>query len=112
MIGLQLIGVGVAVIGIYMSYLHFKKKDFNKFEFFTWVAIWAGFLIVTVSPTTFNFVMDAFSFDSMLDVVIVTSIIVVYILCFRNYVVGRRVEKKLERLIRSDALSTLNTKDD
>jgi len=112
MIGLQLIGVAIAVIGIYMSYLHLKKRDFTKFEFFTWVAIWAGFLIVTVSPTSFNFVMDAFSFDNMLDVVIVTSIIVVYILCFRNYVVGRRVEKKLEDLVRSDALSTLNANHD
>ena len=111
MIGLQIIGIAIAIVGIYMSYLHLKKNDFSKFEFFTWLTIRSGFLIVTVSPSSFNFVMDAFSFDSMLDVVIVTSIIVIYILCFRNYVVGRRIEKKLEQLVRSDALASLNSND-
>ena len=112
MIGLQIIGITIAIVGLYMSYLHLKKNDFNKVEFTIWILVWLGFLVVTLTPTSFNFVMDAFAFDSMLDVVTVTSIMVIYIICFRNYVVGRRLEKKLEDLVREDAINTMITKDD
>ena len=94
------------------SYLLFTLSEINKVEFTIWILVWLGFLVVTLTPTSFNFVMDAFSFDSMLDVVIVTSIMVIYIICFRNYVVGRRLEKKLEELVRNDAINTMITKDD
>ena len=107
MIGLQIIGISIALTALYMSYLYFRRSDFNKLEFTIWALIWCGFITITITPSTFSFMIKPFGFVEMLDFIIVLSIFVIYLFVFNNFVTSRRLQKRLESLIRDDALASL-----
>ena len=99
MIVLQIIGVGIALIALYMSYLYLKRNVFNKLEFIIWFTIWLGFMIVTITPSSFKFLLETFDIIRMMDFIMIVSFIIIYILGFNNYVVGKQNQKKFDLLI-------------
>jgi len=104
MIVLQIIGVGIALIALYMSYLYLKRNVFNKLEFIIWSTIWIGFMLVTITPSSFKFLLETFDIIRMMDFIMIVSFIIIYILGFNNYVVGKQNQKKFDLLIREDSL--------
>lgn len=105
MIALQLVGVGIALISIYMTYLYYRRNEFNKKEFVVWFILWAGFMLISITPSSFQFVLETFAIYRMMDLIMIVAFIVIYIIGFNNYIAVRRMQKKLEILVREDALN-------
>ncbi len=112
MIGLQLIGIAIALVALYMSYLYFKRKDFNRFEFLFWLIIWSGFLTVIITPSSFNFLLKALKIWRLMDLIVIVSLIVIYMLTFKNYIKNKELQRKLDALIREIALRPLKSRTD
>ncbi len=80
MIGLQILGVMVGVIGLYMTYLYRKRSDFTKLEFYSWSIIWLGLLMVVLFPASFAlFAQASFGFYRTLDLVLVVSVAIIFL---------------------------------
>lgn len=105
MIALQLVGVGIALISIYMTYLYYRRNEFNKKEFVVWFILWAGFMLISITPSSFQFVLETFAIYRMMDLIMIVAFIVIYIIGFNNYIAVRRMQKKMEILVREDALN-------
>ena len=116
MIFLQLIGLAIALVAIYMSYLYYKRKEFNRLELLFWMTIWAGFIAIVVSPSSFNFILKTLVLGRMMDLIVIVALIVIYMLTFSNYVKNKSIQRKIEILIRNHALKplkeSLDEKDD
>ena len=104
MIALQLIGMSIALVALYMSFLYYKRKDFNRLEFLFWLIIWLGFMTVVITPSSFDFVLKALVLWRMLDLIVIIALVVIYMLTFTNYVRNKDIQKKLEALISENAL--------
>jgi len=105
MIALQILGVMVGVVGLYMTYLYRKRRDFTKLEFLSWSIIWLGLLIVVLFPALFGrFAQASFGFYRTLDLVLVVSVAIIFIVGFINYAGFSRIKKQLEELVRREAL--------
>ena len=87
-----------------MSYLFFRRKEFTRMELVTWVVIWVGFIFVAISPQTFDFLLQAFAINRTMDLIMIVAFIILFILSFENYITNRRVQRKIESLIREEAL--------
>ena len=108
MIALQILGVMVAVVGLYMTYLYRKRSDFTKLEFYSWSIIWLGLLMVVLFPASFAlFAQASFGFYRTLDLVLVVSVAIIFIVGFINYAGFSRIKKQLEEFVRKEALEQM-----
>jgi len=91
---------------IYFTYLHFRRGEYKKLEFILWQILWLGFLIVVIFPTSMSFVLTTFSINSTFELVIIVAIVILFGLTFRNYVVVKRLDSKIEQIVRTQALNS------
>lgn len=104
MIGIQILAIIFALWMIYFTNLHFRRKEFTRTEFLFWMVLWVGLMLVVLFPGTVGFVLKAFSISRTFDLVVIVGIIVLFGVTFRNYVLLRRLEKRLEMFVRTEAL--------
>ena len=107
MIALQLIGMAIALVALYMSYLYYKRREFNRLEFLFWMTIWVGFMTVIITPSSFNFILEALKIWRMMDLIVIVALIIIYMLTFHNYVKNKSIQRKIETLISNNALKPL-----
>ncbi|XOU94761.1 MAG: DUF2304 family protein [Candidatus Kerfeldbacteria bacterium] len=107
MIGIQLVAIIFAIWMIYFSYLHFRRGEFKKIEFILWQVLWFGLIVVVLFPISVKFLLDTFSITRTFDLVVIVSAVVLFGVTFRNYVITRRMEKKIERFMRKEAIKDI-----
>lgn len=107
-IGIQIIAILFALVMAYLSYTHYKRREFNAREILLWMLFWLGFIFITVFPHSLDFIVHTFQLTRVLDLVMIVGFMVLIALVFRNYVVMDKLAKKLEQLVRSDALRALD----
>ena len=111
MIGIQIAAIIFVLWMTYFSYLHFRRKEFSFTEFIFWQMILAGLAIVVIFPKSVDFILKKFSITRTFDLVVIVGIVTLFGITFRNYVLLRRTERRLEDLVRKDALQSINKKE-
>lgn len=104
MIAIQLVAILFALWMIYFTFLHFRRREFSKSEFIIWLVLWIGLIVVVIYPASVKFILTTFSISRTFDLVVIVGIIALYGITFRNYVLLRRVERKLEDVVRKESL--------
>lgn len=104
MIGIQLLAILFALWMMYFSYLHFHRREFGKVEFILWQILWLGLVAVVVFPHSVQFLLKTFSITRTFDLVVIVGMMVLFGVTFRNYIILKRTERKVEDLVRTDAL--------
>jgi hypothetical protein len=104
MIGLQLIAIIFALWMMYFSYLHYRRGEFNRIEFALWQVLWLGLLVVVIMPKSVQFLLNAFSITRAFDLVVIVGIVILFGITFRNYVIIKRLERKIEDSVRQHAI--------
>lgn len=112
MIELRIIGIIIGLIALYMTHLYYRRKVFRKLELLIWGIIWFGFIIIAITPKSFDFLLKAFQLSRTSDLIMIIAFIVIYILGFYNYITNLQIQEKLESLIRKEALRGLQQKSD
>ncbi len=104
MIGIQIVAILFALWMTYFTYLHFKRGEFGKVEAILWQVAWCGLVVVVIFPHSVQFILNTFSISRTFDLVVIIGIVVLFGITFRNYVILKRMERKVEDLVRTDAL--------
>ncbi|MFC1687623.1 DUF2304 domain-containing protein [Patescibacteria group bacterium] len=107
MIGIQIAAIIFALGMSYFSYLHFRRGEFRKFEFILWQILWIGLVVVVLFPQSVNFILETFSISRTFDLVVIVGIVILFGVTFRNYVIVKRIEKKVEDSVRRESLENL-----
>ncbi len=107
MIGLQFVAIIFALWMLYFSYLHYRRHEFNRLEFIVWEILWIGLMVVVVLPNSVKFLLKAFSITRTFDFVVIAGIMVLFGLTFRIYVLQKRLDKKIQDLVRSSSLKNI-----
>jgi len=103
-LGLQITGVVFALIMIYFATLHYKRKTLNGMEIGVWIIIWSLVIIISIFPAIFRIYSQAIAVSRLLDILIAGGFILVLALTAASYIRTKRLEKKLEELIRKLAI--------
>ncbi|MBT4541080.1 DUF2304 domain-containing protein [Candidatus Woesearchaeota archaeon] len=104
-LGIQIFGMFFSCIMIYLTFLHYKRKEFSVEIFFFWLTLWLGFIFMVVYPTSLDFLIRGIlKFGRRLDFFIVLGFIFLIALMYYNYIVVRYTKKRVERIIREVAL--------
>lgn len=108
MVAVQILGVVVGLAAMHLTYLYYRRSDFTRQEFYLWTIIWAGFIFVAIFPRSVQPITGVLGLNRRMDLIMITAFIVLFIMVFNNYVVNKRQEKKLIKIIRSLAMKGLD----
>jgi hypothetical protein len=103
-IGLQIIALIFAFSMVYFATIHYKRGEINKSEIASWVAIWGCAVVVIVFPELLRKFASTFLVTRVFDLMVIGGFILVISLVTSSYVRTKKMEKKLEDMIRRDAL--------
>jgi hypothetical protein len=103
-IGLQIIALLFAFSMVYFAVLHFKRGEINGAEMVSWLLMWSVAIVVTVFPELLRSFAKTFLVTRVFDLMVIGGFVLVISMVAVAYVRTRRLEKRLEELIRKQTL--------
>lgn len=109
-LGLQIIAIIFAFMMIYFALLHRRRGELDKTEIISWVVIWALTIFVVVFPELLRNFAKTLFITRLFDLMVVGGFILVISMVAKTYLSTRKMEKKLEDLVRKEALKDVDNK--
>tara|TARA_Y100000816_G_C26081116_1_gene569822 strand:+ start:896 stop:1246 length:351 start_codon:yes stop_codon:yes gene_type:complete len=104
---LSFLSIIFSFLMIYVTSLNFKKKILNQLEFLIWNILWLVIIFLSVRPKIIdNFFLTNFNID-IFYIVSILSIISLLIFCYFNMLKIKIIEKKINTIVRADALKKI-----
>lgn len=103
-IGLQVIAILFAFSMIYFAILAYKRKELNGVEVASWLVLWSFAIIVVIFPELLRAFASTFLVTRVFDLMVIGGFILVISMSVASYIRTKKLEKKMEELIRKDAL--------
>jgi hypothetical protein len=103
-IGLQVIALLFAFTMIYFAVLHFKRGELNGTEIALWLVMWTVAIIVIIFPELLQSFAKTFLVTRVFDLMVIGGFILVISMVSIAYVRTKSLEKKLEEMVRREAL--------
>jgi hypothetical protein len=103
-IGLQIIALLFAFSMVYFAVLHFKRGEINGTEIGSWLVMWLFAIVVIVFPELLKNFAKTFLVTRVFDLMVIGGFILVISMVASAYVRTKKLEKKLEDLVRKEAL--------
>ncbi len=100
---IQFLGVIFGSAMMYFTYVKFKKKELTNTELLVWFAGWITMIMVGIKPSILDFITDGLNFYRRLDFFVVLGFFVLLGLGFYNYSLSKKMERKMEVLVRKEA---------
>lgn len=105
---IQFLGVIFGVAMLYLTYVKFRRKEINQLELVIWGLGWVVMVVVALVPFALDPLIHPLNFYRRLDFFVVIGFFVLLGLGFFNYAQVKKMEKKMEGLVRQEALQTVN----
>jgi hypothetical protein len=107
MINIQVLASVFGLFMAYLSFLHYKRREFNRYQFVIWELLWGGFIVVTLLPDRFNSITEKLGIARAFDLFAIGAFVIILFLTFHNYLLITKLEKRLEDRVRTKALEDL-----
>lgn len=103
---IQFLGVIFGSAMLYFTFVKFKRKELSNLELVVWFAGWIILILVAIVPSILDFIIDPLNFYRRLDFFVVLGFFLLLGLGFYNYSNAKKVEQKMELLVRKIAFKT------
>ena len=103
-LGIQIAGLLFGLFMIYYSFLQYKRKEFTAREFAFWIFVWVSFVIIAIFPNILDPLVKSLNIARTLDLLIIAGFIFMITAIFYTYTVARKIQKKLESVVREMAI--------
>lgn len=104
MIILQIVSLLFGLFMIYMARIHLMKQHIQPAEFAMWASVWGVFIFLAIFPQSTTGIAQSLKIGRVFDLLIIVAMMVLIFLTFMNRIAYRRLEKKLEKIIRKNAI--------
>ena len=108
-LGLQVIALIFSLIMIYFAYLHYRRGEINSLEILFWIFVWTGAVFIALFPEIFRSFSATIAISRAFDLAMIGGFMLVIPIVYSAYIRTRRIEKKLEDIIRKEALKDLSS---
>ena len=102
--GIQVVGLGVALVAFIMTYLLRLKDRLTSRAFLFWVGFWFTFVIVDVFPSLVSYITPYFDLGTNMFTLFAFSIMGLFVMVFSLYSYLSDLNYKVNRLVRKQAL--------
>ena len=102
--GLQILGILFGFVMIYLTFINFKRKEYDAKDFSLWLLVWLFFLFMTIFPKLVYGVMESLEIQRTVDFFVIGGFMFFSVVIFYLYRTVRKNEKKVEEIVRKIAL--------
>ena len=102
--GVQILSLSFAFFMLYVTSIHYKRNNIRAKEFTFWVIIWLGMILATIRPQLFDPIVHQLYFLRLLDLGLFCAFAILTYLGFKNHVGVLELEKRIEKIVRTDAI--------
>ena len=106
-VGLQVIALIFALIMIYFAYTHYRRGELNGMEMLFWLGGWVGVILIVLFPEIFRTFAKTVAISRAFDLAMIGGFILIIPLIYISYIKTKKIEKKLEDLVRREALKKI-----
>lgn len=89
---------------IYFAVIHYKKGTLNGVEIFFWIIIWLFAIFAVIFTDLLRVFAMTFYFTRLFDMMVFGGFFLVIILAAKSYITTKKLERKLEELVRKQTL--------
>jgi len=107
---IQLLGIIFGMGMLYFTYVKFKRKELTNLELLGWCTSWILLIAVAIAPSFLDPIIGPLNFYRRLDFFVVIGFFLLFGLSFYNYSALKKMEKKLETLVRKESIKEQETK--
>ena len=107
---LQFLGISFSLAMVYFALLNYRRGELNGVETFFWFIIWTVAIIVVVFPDLLRVFASTFLFARLFDLLVVGALFVIVVMVSRAYIATKRIERKLEKYVRREALKDVKAR--
>lgn len=100
----QIIASLFALFMIYTVRLYRKRKTLSPIETSIWISTWTFFIVIALFPNLLLGISDRLHFARVFDLLLVGALMILSVLTFINYFTHKRLETRIEHLVRENAL--------
>jgi hypothetical protein len=104
MIALQVMSVIFGLFMMYVARIHWVKQHIGVHEFSLWLSIWFVFIFIAIFPQTVGDIAQTLHVGSVFNLLVILALMLLVYLTFNNRIAYQKLEKKLEKVIRKNAI--------
>lgn len=104
---MRLLQIVSVLFGLFMMYtvrIHHRKQHIDSMEYGIWMGLWGVFIFLAIFPQTVNGVVQTLNIARVFDLLVIIALMIVVFLTFLNRIEQKRMDKKLEQLVRKKAI--------
>ena len=109
-LGLQLIAIIFSFLMIYLALLNKRRGEIDKSEFVSWSVIWSLTIFIVIFPELLRSFAQRFFITRLFDLMVIGGFVLVITMTVKSYLSTKKMERKLEDLIRKEALKNVKKK--
>jgi hypothetical protein len=98
--GVQIIGLLFGLVMIYLTFLYYKRANYDKRGLIFWFLVWLGFIFLAMFPTTVYGIMGILKIERTADFFYIAGFLLFSVVLFHIYNVTKKNQKQLEMLVR------------
>ncbi len=102
--GFQIIGLMFGLFMLYMTFLYYKKANYDKRGLIFWFAVWGGFIVLALFPRTIYGLMNALDIERTADFFYISGFLFFSVVLFYVYNTAKKNQKQLEIIVRKLAI--------
>ena len=111
MLTIQIVGIAFGFVMLYLTMLYAKRNELSRAEQFAWSAVWILIMVFALFPQVLTTVTETMQFDRTLDLLVVSGVLFVVTISFYTYLLVRKNQKKVEKLVREIAIEETEKKE-
>jgi len=104
MILLQILSLLFGLFMIYMARIHLMKQHIQVAEFYLWSSVWLVFILLAIFPQSIAGFAQNLKIARIFDLLVIIALMILAYLTFHNRINYKKLEQKLEKIIRKHAI--------
>ena len=99
--------IGAVLFALFMTYWvrnNQKRSNLSNVEASLWYSVWSFFIVLALFPNLLLGIVAVLHFARVFDLLVVLAFMILVMLNFYIYLKNKKLEKKLETLVRKIAL--------
>lgn len=106
--GVQIIGLLFGLVMIYLTFLYYKRANYDKQGLVFWFLVWLGFIFLAMFPSTIYGIMELLKIERTADFFYISGFLLFSAVLFYVYNITKKNQKQLETVVRKIAFKNVN----
>ena len=101
---IQYLAAFFGIVMVYFTYMYFRRRELSSIDLFIWGGVWVIFIFAVIFPQTLNIFLETFNIQGAIDFISIFAFIFIFGLVFYLYLSVRKIQRKMEAVVRETAI--------